>query len=365
MKKFFALIYFFGSILIPISLLSLSASLAPPEFTLDRKAINNPDKLFTNLKVKKTFQYPGVVAGIEGWDEDRKVWLLICRDKKEAKSVFKSYAKKVTMGIGSYQSSGPTYHRYKKNDAGLSGRIKLIEDVIFHVEAKDEEAIEQTFKSSGLLIPNPKANILTDVFHKGKNWFYLLIFILIYGALQFPIWNRVVGWATKVLPKSGVLPVSESELRGRLLAINEMGVPFQVVERKDGKIDVIWRLADAKWAGLMTLNKVTKIQIIRLSFSEKERTCRAIDITKSLKATADGLIMGFSFETFFSRGVTFWQWEYEKQYGLIFKDGQLTFDRVYEYKFSYDELKSPIVNVVVQSGWQYKQVLFLSKILGG
>lgn len=358
MKKVIALIYFFGCILIPIGLGFLCAFLAPPEFVLDREALKNPENLLTNFKFKKAFNYPGTLTAIEGWEEDHKVWLLICRDKKEAKSVFKGYAKKATEGVGIHQSSGPTYHHYKKIEAGLSGQIKLIEDVIFHVEARNEESLDQIFKNSGLIAPNPKANVLTDIFKKGKYWFYILILILIYAAFQFPIWNRVVGWATKVLPKPGVLPVSESELRGRLLAINEMDVPFRVVERKDGKIDVIWRLADAKWAGLMTLNKVTKIQVIRLKLLESDKTCHAVDITKAVRATADGLQTSFSFDTFFSRGVVFWQWEYGKQYGLIFKDGQLTFDKVYEYKFSYDEIKSPIVNVVVQSGWQYKQVLF-------
>ncbi|NWF93219.1 MAG: hypothetical protein HXY46_09900 [Syntrophaceae bacterium] len=225
--------------------------------------------------------------------------------------------------------------------------------------------MDHIFMGSGLLTPNPKANVLTEIFHKGNYWSYILVFILIYAAFQPPIWNRVVGWATLVNTKPEVSPLSESELKRRLLTLNEMDVPFQVSERKDGKIDVTWRLADAKWAGLMTLNKVRKIQVIRLKFSDREKTCRAVDITKSVRATADGLKTAFSFETFFSRGVIFWQWEYEKQYGLIIKDGGLTFDKVYEYKFSYDELKNPIVNIVVQSGWKYKQVLLFSKLLGG
>lgn len=365
MKKFISLICLFGSILIPIGLGFLCGFLAPPEFILDREAIKNPDNLLPNIKSKKTFDYPGAITGIEAWEEDRKVWLLICKNKKEAKSVFKSYAKKMTAGIGSSQSSGPTYHHYKKTEAGLLGRIKLIDHIIFHVEAKDERAMDHIFMGSGLLTPNPKANVLTEIFHKGNYWSYILVFILIYAAFQPPIWNRVVGWATLVNTKPEVSPLSESELKRRLLTLNEMDVPFQVSERKDGKIDVTWRLADAKWAGLMTLNKVRKIQVIRLKFSDREKTCRAVDITKSVRATADGLKTAFSFETFFSRGVIFWQWEYEKQYGLIIKDGGLTFDKVYEYKFSYDELKNPIVNIVVQSGWKYKQVLLFSKLLGG
>ena len=364
MKKFFALICLFGSILLPIGLLFLCAFLAPPEFVLDEEAIRNPEKILPSFN-KKAFPYPGALTGIAGWDEDRKVWLLICKDKREAKSVFESYAKKVTQGMGIQQSSGPSYHNYKKIEAGLWGRIKLIDEIILHGEARDEESLDQIFEQSGLITPNPKANILTDIFQKGRYWSYIVILILVYAALQFPIWNRIVGWATVVEPKPEVTPLSESELKRRLLSLNEMDVPFHVFERKDGKIDVVWRLADAKWAGLMTLNKVTKIQVIRLKLSEPEKECRAVDIIKSVRTTADGLKTAFSFDTFFSRGATFWQWEFEKQYGLIFKEGGFTFDKVYEYKFNYDELKNPIVNVVTQSGWKYKQVLFLSKILGG
>ncbi|MGQ9777688.1 MAG: hypothetical protein ACUVQ9_10830 [Thermodesulfobacteriota bacterium] len=364
MKKFFALICLFGSILLPIGLKFLCGFLAPEEFVLDKETIENPENILPGFN-KKAFQYPGVLTGIEGWDKDRRVWFLICKDKREAKSVFESYAKKVTRGMGIHQSSGPSYHNYKKIEAGVWGRIKLIDEIILHGEARDEESLDQILEQSGLTTPNPKANILTDIFQKGRYWSYIVILIFIYTAFQFPIWNRIVGWATVVEPKPEVTPLSESELKRHLLSLNEMDVPFRVSERKDGKIDITWRLADSKWAALMTLNKVSKIQVIRLKLSEQKKECRAVDIIKSVRATVNGLQTTFSFDTFFSRGATFWQRELEKQYGFIFKDGGFTFDKVYEYKFSYNELKSPIVNMVIQSGWKYKQVLFLSKILGG
>lgn len=372
MKTITAFFYFFGSIFVPIGLLAFGFLLAPAEFILDKELLTiergilkNSERLFPNMRYKEAFNYPGALAGLAGQNNNCKVWLLVFVDEKQAKSVFKDYSQKVTTGIGVHQSSGPSYHNYKDSKTGVCGRIKSIDEVILHIEAKNEDTIDQAFKQAGLIIPNPKANFLTDIFHKGKYWMYILILMLVYAAPQFRIWNQVGSWAATVHPKPGVLPVSESALRRRLLAINEMNVPFHVVERKDGRIDVIWRLADAKWAGLMTLNKVNIIQIIRLSLSEKDKACRAVDIARSVRATADGLKMGFSFNLSFFRGIVFGQWEHEKQYGLIFKDGGLTFDKVYEYKFRHDELKNPIVNIVVQSGWQYKPVLFISKILGG
>jgi hypothetical protein len=41
------------------------------------------------------------------------------------------------------------------------------------------------------------------------------------------------------------------------------------------------------------------------------------------------------------------------------------FDTAYEYKFSLSELRNPVVNVVVSSGWNFKPVMFFSIILGG
>ncbi len=307
MKTFLAFIYFFGSILIIIGLLWLGLFLAPAEFVLDKEAVavehgalKNSGRLFPNLRSKEPFHYPGALAGLAGQNDDCKVWLLVYKDKRQAKNAFKDYAKKVTAGIGIHQSSGPNFHNYKDPKVGIWGRIKPVDEVILHVEARNEETIDRTYKQAGLITPNPRANFLTEVYHTNKFLLPILIFILAYAAIQLPIWNRVGSWAASVYPRPGVLPVSESELRRRLLAINDLDVPFKVSERKDGKLDVTWRLADAKWAGLMTMNKVTVTQMIRLRLSEKATACRAVDIIKSVRATADGLRMGFSFRFSFS-----------------------------------------------------------------
>jgi len=81
--------------------------------------------------------------------------------------------------------------------------------------------------------------------------------------------------------------VSEAELRQRLLAINTMDVPFHVVEKKGKKLDVVWRLADAKWVGLMTANKISRVEIMRLRLSDRDKSCRVVEISKAIKASAD------------------------------------------------------------------------------
>jgi hypothetical protein len=372
MKTLLAFIYFFGSILIIIGLLWLGVFLTPPEFVLDRKVLTvergtpkDSGRLFPNLTSKEAFHYPGALAGLAGRNDDCKVWLLVYEDKRQAKNAFKDYAKKVTSGIGIHQSSGPSYHNYKDPKAGVWGRIKRIDEIILHIEARNEEAVDQTFKQAGLITPNPRANLLTDIFQTDKYFFHIVIFILAYALIQIPIWNRVGSWAVSVYPKPGVLPVSESELRRRLLAINDLDVPFHVVERQGKKLEVVWRLADAKWVGLITANKVSRVEILRLRLSEHNKSCRAVEISKAIKTSADGTTLQFAFSFSFFRGIVFGQWEYEKQFGLIWKDGGLTFDTAYEYKFNLSELKNPVVNIVVSSGWSFKPVMFFSRILGG
>jgi len=371
MKTLLAFAYFFGCILIPIGAMWGIFLLAPPEFVLNRADLSNhnnrfdqPARIFPNFPFKESFVFPGTAAGLMARDDKVKVWVLACKNRKEAEEVFKAYGAHVARG-DKWQSSGPGYLNYRLSDVGLRGQVKLIDEVILHVQGKDDQTIEKTLRQAGFMVPNPKANLLTEINHLDKYLPHLFLLILVYTAIQFPIWNRLASWAVTVNPKPGVKPVEESELRRRLFAINSMDVPFHVVEGKRGNLDVIWRLADAKWVGLMTVNKVSRVEILRMRLSDHDKSCRCIEISKALRASADGSSLQFAFSFSFFRGIVFGQWEYEKQFGLIIKDGGLTYDTAYEYTFNLSELKNPIVNIVVSSGWRFKPLLFFSRILGG
>jgi hypothetical protein len=371
MKIMLAFLYFFGSVLIIFGLLWLIILVAPTEYVLDRGALfhsnarfDHPDRIFPNFPLKEPFAFPGSTTGLAAKNDKAKVWVLLCKNKKEAEAVFKAYGSHVAKG-DKWQSSGPGYLNYSLADPGLRGKVKLIDEVIVHVQGRDDDTVEKTFQQAGLIVPNPRVNILTEIAHTDKYLWHIVIFVLVYAAIQLPIWNRVASWAVTIKPKPGIGPVSEPELRQRLLTINSMDVPFRVVEKRGKKLDVVWRLADAKWVGLMTANKVGRVEIMRLRLSDHDKSCRAVEISKAIKASADGTTLQFAFSFSFFRGIVFGQWEYEKQFGLIFKDGGLTFDTAYEYKFSLSELKNPIVNIIVSSGWSFKPVMFFSRILGG
>ncbi len=371
MKVFLAFCFFFGSIIIVWALLLFCFLLAPAEYTLDTRvaevsagAFRYPERIFPELPTKSRYSYSGMQAGVKASDANTAAFVMVPRDAEEAKSVFKNYAEQYLQGILS-RSSGSGYYNYKKKELGVAGRIKLIDGLIVHVEGKNYASVDQAIDRSALLIANPEANILTDIIYTGKYWPFIAISIVLYVLLLLPLWCRVASWSATVLPTPGIEPVGESELRQRLLAINETDSPLQVTEGRKGKMDIVWRLADAKWAGLLTLNKIKRTQIIRIALSGEDAVCRAMDITKTIRGSADARNLHFGFSLNFFRGIVFFQKEYETQYGLVYTEGRLAVDKAYQYTFNSAEMKSPVMQIVRDCGWRYKPVIFFSRWLGG
>ncbi len=376
MKTALALAYFFGSVLAAVGALWLGFSLAPPEYTPDGRALAveagrlaRPDLVFPDWPSKEPIPSaaspaPSSLAGIRARKDGARAELMVFADAGAARSAFRNLTAAASASAGPRQSSGPDRLDFT-DPAGRRNAIRRIDRVVVRIEADREEHIERSLRESAVLVPNPGANVLTAIFRRGEHLPALFVVIALYAALQLRIWNRIGSWAAAVVPAPGVEPVSGPELRRRLLALNDLDAPLRAVERKDGTIDVTWRLADARWAGLMTLSGVRTIASIRLRLSEKERVCRALDIARSLRFTADGPRTGFSLEGAFFRGIVLGRWEYEKQAGIVVRDGLPTVGTAYEYTFRHAELKNPVVNIVVQGGWQYRPVMFLSRILGG
>ena len=371
MKVFLAFCFFLGSILLVFALLLFCFLMAPAEYILDKHvaeinagAFRYQEIIFPDLPVKSRYDYPGIQAGLKARDTETIAYVLVPRDAEQVKPIFKTYAERYLQGIVS-QNSGSGYYNYKKKDVGVVGRIKLLDGIIVHVEGKDYPAVDQAIDSSALMIRNPEASIFTDIVYTDTYLLHIVVALLLYTLALLPLWGRVASWAATLQPQPGTQPVSEAELRKRLLAINETESPLQVIEGKKGKMDIVWRLADAKWAGLMTRNKIRRTQIIRIKLSGEDAACRAIDISKAVRgsAGAHNLHLGFSWSFF--RGIVFFHKEYETQYGLVYKQGRLAIDNAYRYTFSSAEMKSPVIQIIRDSGWKYKPVIFFSKWLGG
>ncbi|MGQ9857921.1 MAG: hypothetical protein ACUVS3_04425 [Thermodesulfobacteriota bacterium] len=372
MKVLLAFAYFFGSVLLPIGVMFFGVAMAPPAWVVEHQAIGAMEgspgdwaALLPGAQSKERFSHPGTVGGVSGRLAGGTVRALLCQDEKQCKGVFDAYVEEATVAPGAQQFRSPSRLEYRHPHQGVAGRIERVGRLILHAEGSDPEELDRLVEACGLLKRNPEVNWMTSFFGTTRYLPHVLSLALLYAAFQLRIWNRVGSWAANVPAKEGVTPVSEAELRERLLAVNDQDLPFQIVEKKGRKLEATWRLADAKWAGVLSLNSVKEVRVIQLRLCQERNVCHALDIGKSLRASADGLAARFSITGFLFRGITFAQREHEIQYGFTFRDGKVRFEKVYEYKFDHEDLRGPIVEIVTGSGWHYRPVLFISRILGG
>lgn len=163
------------------------------------------------------------------------------------------------------------------------------------------------------------------------------------GLLPFMQWvsGRVFSYP------SDAPPITETELREKILAINETDSPYLVEERRQ-KLVVTWNYVDAEWWNILSKSGMSKIYELHIKFDEENHTATFIDVHKSIQWRAgptDVKIRGG-----FSRGIDL---TYQREVGYGWnEEGQ--FERVVDYEFRNSDLKNPLVNLFVENGWRVK-----------
>lgn len=166
------------------------------------------------------------------------------------------------------------------------------------------------------------------------------------------------AWVSHSPAASGVVATSSAELATRLESINALDVPFRI-ERGEGRGEFFatWRYADAKWIDHARVHGLRQTFRIRLVLDESARVVRATDYTAAYdwSAGADGGRIAWQA----SLGIVFFQTEQRRVYGLqLDKRGRFTPELSYSYKFNLQEMKSPLIDAVTQSGWMWRPVVW-------
>lgn len=142
-------------------------------------------------------------------------------------------------------------------------------------------------------------------------------------------------------------PVSETELRAQIQAINEFDAPVMIEERK-GKLVATWKYVDARWWELLAKAGLTKVYELHIKFDDVQHLVTLIDITKSVSWRA-GPTKVRLWGGFF-RGIML-AYEIGKQWGI---KENFELGKVYDYKFVPQEIKMPIMNSILRSGWDVR-----------
>ncbi|HEX8393817.1 MAG TPA: hypothetical protein VF665_15860 [Longimicrobium sp.] len=245
--------------------------------------------------------------------------------------------------------------RYTRADDQRRGLLLPVDRRVVHVEAADDRAIDARLRSLPFIRENPDGSLLWILFtrHAGVAVSLLGLYIVAIGIFM----ARGASWAAEITPGPQAAAARADTLRSRLLALNKLDIPFQVREESD-RLVAEWRIADAQWVGLMEAGGLHEAHRIYMEFDEDRHRVRSLDVHQTASWSAGTAQLSGSFSFF--RGISFFERSRGAQYGLFYRDGRWT-TKAYDYRFVLSEMKAPLVQAIVGSGWKFTPVVSLSR----
>lgn len=247
--------------------------------------------------------------------------------------------------------------RYTRADDGRRGLLLPVGQRIVHVEAADDRAIDERLQGLPFMRENPEKNFVGSLFteHAGVALSVMALYILALGVFM----ARGGSWAAEIAPRPRTAPVAAKTLRSRILALNDLDLPFQVREESSGLV-AEWRIADDRWIGLMEAGGLHDVHRIHMQLDPERQQVRSLDVRRTV--SWDAGIAGVSASFSFFRGISFFDYDREVQMGVFFRDGRWT-TKAYDYRFLLSEMKTPLVEAIAGSGWKFTPVVTLSRPL--
>ena len=362
--------YCFGCIILPVAvILPLYFLTAAEPYLVDEDAAAFQSGAFLEpsgllgeegrlLPQGQAIDVPGALAPLQAeFPDHTRVGLFRLPGPDEAGKAKSALLDQIPRNSTTYQ---PGQAGYTRSDGRGAGLVVAAGAFVIWVEGPDGDAVRARFGGLPFIRENPEKSLIGRVVLDHTGWF--LAAILIYCLAQVFIWPRLASWAAQASPRPGAAPASAHELKARLLSLGSPDAPFQVEEgRAPGEIIVTWKYVDAHWAGLMAAGGVRSLARIRLRLDEAARTARAQDSLAGVTWDAAGIGAGSGLKAEVSwrafKGIIFAQYDRGLVHGLIIKDGRPTFDRAYNYTFSFGELKNPVIDLVREAGWTYRPVI--------
>ena len=160
------------------------------------------------------------------------------------------------------------------------------------------------------------------------------------------------GVVTAAKPEDGVEPQPADEVRNRLLAISGKGI--ETGTEDDGQIAVVWSAKVAS-AGAGGAAYEYLYRALRIELDESEHEATGIGLKTSTEAELT--IGNFSASLDFERGQ---QIGSETLHVIAWLGPHATEGGADEsgYKFSWSDLREPVIDAVTGAGWTYKPKKF-------
>ncbi len=162
-------------------------------------------------------------------------------------------------------------------------------------------------------------------------------------------------WLTgsKVAP-AGVPKQSPETLRAALLGVNRDTAPFVVRDGAPEGVDLVaeWRIVDASWYEIFAKAGLERAFKVLMKFDAAKGEVRAVDQEWQVEWRAGVPSLSLSAEAF--RGQ---QTEIRFGTAYAFREDAY-YGKVYDYRFSAKELKTPLIEAALAAGWGWRGVAF-------
>ena len=163
----------------------------------------------------------------------------------------------------------------------------------------------------------------------------------IFGTF-IPLFNLATKWGFRFKGEGAPIPLEQ--LREKIKEINTYNVPVMVTEKK-GKLIVTWKYVDAKWWIILAKTGLKELYELHIKFNDKKKKVTLIDVQKTVDWEAGPY--GVKIRGGYFRGVMM-QYTISKAWGI---KENFKFGKIYDYKFRPSEIKNPVLNTILRSGW--------------
>ncbi|MEO8683300.1 MAG: hypothetical protein ABI414_00510 [Devosia sp.] len=166
----------------------------------------------------------------------------------------------------------------------------------------------------------------------------------------------IFDWLTgsKSAP-AGVARQPASALRQALLALNRDTAPFIIRDGAPEGVDLVaeWKIVDARWYEIFAKASLQKVFKVLMKLDEAKGEVRSMDQEWTVEWRAGVPSLALSAETFKGQKM-------EMSFGtaFAFKEEDLSYGKVYEYRFKTSEIKDPLIAAAQAAGWGWKGVAF-------
>ena len=154
------------------------------------------------------------------------------------------------------------------------------------------------------------------------------------------------------------MALTRNELIQTLLGMGEGSPDFQITRSNDSDLLLEQRIVDAKYYGVASQEKLTKIYRAKMWLDDVKREVKYQEILTDQSSSVGVLpTPKLGFEKSFIKGKVLFKKEKGVSFGFKKPFDTGSFGKAYNYSFDIEKVRGPIRKAVEKAGWKFNQII--------